>query len=209
MRAGGKNEQGPRNKHCTILPHSLQHGRWRHLSEKLFWKKKKVCPFGKGCRISMKSVLWTSNSGRSRWTTRRPSETFAHFSSFQFSSTVEDCRTKHGTLGRSVKNVCAIWQAHGQFLKQTHRGRVLLYLTSVISHNTKRFLIQWFAFGVTSCYLLQTRLSWEDRSNYPHPSISFSSSPVFFWEGRLFADLGALKVLFDYALPVDLPGFFQ
>ena len=26
---------------------------------------------------------------------------------------------------RSVKNACAIWQAHGQFLKQAHKGRVL------------------------------------------------------------------------------------
>ena len=104
MRAGGKSKQGPRKKklhHFTSF--SAARCRWRHWKEAVlvrnfFWKKKKVCPFGKGCRISMKSVLWTSNRGAVDWPrTRRPSETFAHFSSFQLSSTVEDCRTKYGT----------------------------------------------------------------------------------------------------------------
>ena len=80
--------------------------------------------------------------------------------------------------------MCAIWQAHGQFLRQAHRGRVLLYLTSVISHNTERILIMWqrFAFGVnTPCYLLQSSIK-RRPVKLPTPVSLFSLLSFFFAE---------------------------
>ena len=133
------------------------------LSEKLFWKKKRFVLLGK-----VAASLWEAScerrTGRSRWTTRRPSETFAHFSSFQFSSTVEDCRTKHGTEDLLKMCVLSGERTDNSSSKLT-KAVCYYYLTFVISHNAKRFLIQRFAFGVTPCYLLQSRLSKEDRSN--------------------------------------------
>ena len=125
--------------------------------------------------------LWKASckprTGRSRWTTRTPLHT--SFPVFQhsrgFSNETRD--------RRSVKNVCAIWQAHGQFLKQAHRGRVLLYLTSVISHNTECILImhmcQRFAFGVNALLSSSIKTIKRRPVKLSTPVSLFPSSPFF------------------------------
>ena len=144
MRAGGKNKQGPRNKHCIMLPHSLQHGRWKEgvLVRNFSGRKKKGLSLWERLpHLYEKRPVNVELGAVDGPLGRQVKPLHTSFPVFQhgrgFSNETRD--------RSSVKNVCAIWQAHGQFLKQAH-----FYLTSVKSHNTKHFLIQRFAFGVNA-----------------------------------------------------------
>ena len=86
---------------------------------------------------------------------------------FQFSSAVEDCRTKQGTEDLSKMRVVSGKRMDNSSSKLT---KAVCFLTSVISHDTKRFLVQLIKkengspSGVRPCYFLQSRASKEDRS---------------------------------------------
>ena len=152
MRAGGKNNKAPEINTASFLPHSLQHGRWRHWkegvfnnSEKFFWKKKKGLSFWemlphlhekRPVNVELGAVYGPLGG-----------QVKPFHTPFQFSSTVEDCRTKHGTEDLLKTCVLAGKRMDNSSSKLTE---AVCYLTSVIScifHNTKRFLIQRFAFG--------------------------------------------------------------
>ena len=107
---------------------------------------------------------------------------------------------------RRVKNVCAIQQAHGQFLNQTHKGCVLLD----VSHMPPAIL----SVSSYSWTLKQKRVRLRVRPGLLSspietikrraviPSIGNSFFLLFlFWKMHLLANLDALKMLLDYPLP--------
>ena len=82
---------------------------------------------------------------------------------------------------RRVKNACAILQAHGQFLDQAYKGCVLLGVSHMPPAMLSVFSYRWSSekkrvrLRVGPCYLLQSRLSKDERSYHPL-AVSFPSS---------------------------------
>ena len=102
------------------------------------------------------------------WTTRRSSETFTHSSS----SVVGDCQTGNTGQKTCQKHVCCLAGA-GQFLNQAHKRCVLLDVSHVPPAIPSVFSYSWSSekkrvrLRVRPCYLLQSRLSKEERSYHP------------------------------------------
>ena len=95
---------------------------------------------------------------------------------------------------RRVKNACAVWQAHGQFLHQAHKGCVLLDVSHMPPAILSVFSYSWSSekkrvrLRVRPCYLLQSRLSQEERSYHPL-AVSF---PSFFFYSERYTSLQIL-----------------
>ena len=128
---------------------------------------------------------------------------------FQFSSAVEDCQTKHwtedllktlvlsgkrmGNFSSKLTKACAIWRPSYPTTRSA-------FSNSWIIRKRKQF-----ALGVRPChpmYLLQWRLSKDDG---PDPHLSL----FCVWEHHHFANLGALKILLNNALPEVNPWTYR
>ena len=108
---------------------------------------------------------------------------------------------------RRVKNACAIWQAHGQFLNQAHKGCVLLDVShmppailSVFSYSGSSELKR-VRLRVRSGLLPSLITTIKKRAVIPSTGSLFSFLFLFWKLHLLHANLDALKMLLDYPLP--------
>ena len=189
MRAGGKNKQDPRNKHCIIFP-----SRW--------WKKEGLSFLAGLPRFYMTNVAltpnWVQTTSLDYLEAKWDLDTLLFRCSRGLSNETPD--------RRRVKNVCAICAGASTIPLSTSQRLCALGRQSYATGDTKCFLIQLIIRKEKGSPSGKTLLpspitTIKRRVVIPASTGSLFSLLFLFWKLHLLANLDALKMLLDYPLP--------